>query len=108
MPISDKDILQIDATVIAGILILMTVSSFAITPQNHVQNNILPNMSPTSLAGLLIVPFSLSAILSIIHSQFETNRHHKLLVNIEGGARGGMIGGFCYLFGFAIYFAFWM
>src|SRR5215469_1343993 len=57
--IGDKDLLQVDATIIAGILILLTISS--------IKNQ--PLLTLYSFIGL--VPFALSEILLIIAGMFS-------------------------------------
>lgn len=55
MELENKDIIQANATIIAGVLILFTLSNVAGDP-SHVKNVV-------GLAAYTVIPFSISAIL---------------------------------------------
>ena len=61
--LSNKEIIQIDATIITGLLILLTISSFV---QVGDQSPI--GRTPFEVAAFLIVPFALSAFIAVAHS----------------------------------------
>ena len=121
MPLSDTSILQINATIIAGILILLTISSFNIydnvshntkisnsnqtNTQTDVQNK--HNTNPRYYAGYLIFPFALSASLAIIRTSLETMPTFTRVSNgIYGASYASMLSGFFGLIGFAFFLQF--
>jgi hypothetical protein len=67
-PFAIRDILQIDATVIAGALILLTVSSTSVIPELQK----ICEVSVALLTGMIVLFFSTSAITAIV-SLFSTS-----------------------------------
>lgn len=65
MTFNGVDILQIDATVIAGVLILLTVTSFV--EQRDAQSS-KPLFKPRRAVGYVGIPFALSAIIALFAS----------------------------------------
>lgn len=65
MVLNGIDILQIDATVIAGILILLTITSFV--EQRDTQSS-KPVLKPRKAVGYVGIPFALSAIIALLAS----------------------------------------
>lgn len=57
--IDASDVLQVDATVVVGILILLTISSFSNVAFKKWKFKISPRQATT----IIVIPFSLSAIL---------------------------------------------
>ncbi|MFY3742159.1 MAG: NADH:ubiquinone oxidoreductase subunit 6 (subunit J) [Candidatus Nitrosomirales archaeon] len=92
MVLNDKDLLQANATIIAGVLILLTIASVIITSDD----GFLASLRKIFLAGG-IIPFILSAI--IILSPMIANEEKRL-----HNAKFAMIGGLVYLGGSIIYF----
>ncbi len=94
MSLTDKDILQVDATVIAGLLILLTIQSFAfpstslpsytgIIPINQTEISKAahflksPFTNPIYTELYMMWPFALSAILLLLNSNpFHTSEDH--------------------------------
>ncbi len=71
MTLENRDILQVNATVIMGLLILLSLSSFV---ESGEKNSI--NRTPQEAASFLIIPFSLSALV-IIMGSFSTTLEQK-------------------------------
>ncbi len=63
-------VLQIDATVIAGILILLTIRSFIFEREGKVSKHI---PKPSWVVGLVGTPFAFSAILLLLHLMAVVN-----------------------------------
>jgi hypothetical protein len=72
MVIEDKDILQLDATIIAGALVLLTVSSIA-------PGSLITQRTLISIASMLIILFGLSAL-----SILRRNRSDYFLISALG------------------------
>ena len=121
MPLNDKDFLQIDATIIAGLLILLTISSIVldteiissetiekINNQTETENNQDKSDALSStkfLAWAMIMPFSVSALLTLYHSFAEEGKRSKrTLAFVRGLNYGIMSSGFIYI----VVFIFWI
>ncbi len=121
MPLNDKDFLQIDATIIAGLLILLTITSITSTDESPIsistemagnqsqtdneqyQSNIFE--SPKFLAWAMIMPFAMSAIVVMFRSfAEETKRSQKTLDWLRSFNLGVLVSGFVYI----IIFLFWI
>lgn len=71
MILETRDILQVNATVIMGLLILLSLSSFA---ESGEENPV--GRTPKEIASFLILPFALSAIV-IISGSFSVTWEQK-------------------------------
>lgn len=63
-----SDILQIDATVIAGILILLTISSYKVSGSDS--KKYFRGFTKEGMTALVVIPFGISAILSMGRCMF--------------------------------------
>ena len=90
--LQDRDIIQIDATVIAGALILLTVRAFSVNLP-EIANQIFSVFYTT----ILVTIFSISAIITAFGSLFEGERHQRLRRHINQSGIITMIVGFGYL-----------
>lgn len=90
--LESSDLLQIDATIIAGILILLTISSFIPTPTgqiNRMNRKIIQKIgkktyefTPYSVTAFIVMPFAVSAILIIIKQSFDMYQiEHQFFAN---------------------------
>jgi hypothetical protein len=66
-----SDILQIDATVIAGILILLTISSYKVSVSNS--KKYFRGFTKEGMTALVVVPFGISALLSLGRCMFSSS-----------------------------------
>ena len=79
MTLENKNILQIDATVITGLLIFLTISgiepsvidrlSTPSTPQDQTKPELAPRFR---IASIMIIPFGLSALLILLYETVKT------------------------------------
>ena len=88
MPLDDKDIIQIDATVIASALVLLTLS---FTLGTLKASETAQQAMRITLALMVTVPFSISAMF-VISENVTTNEKHK--GKFRRYALGGMFVGF--------------
>ncbi len=66
MVLQDRDIIQINATVIAGVFVLLTVRIFAGALPEHVEQ-----FFKAFYVASIVIPFAVSAIITIIGSLSE-------------------------------------
>jgi hypothetical protein len=83
MTLEDRDIIQVDASVIAGVLIFLTLT------------NVGQFKSPVFLTLLVIIPLSISAVLIGFENMKQGKSYEKY--QFKGYALVFMIGGFIYL-----------
>src|SRR5687767_3371755 len=90
MVLDDKDIIQVDATVIVGALILLTLSNLA--------EGLLPAVAliQTMLTLSIVLPFATSAIFIAASSSYKTPEANRDRI-IKRAALITMIVGFVYL-----------
>jgi hypothetical protein len=70
MPIEDKDILQLDGTVIAGLLIFLTISVFETPSSDEAPPSIFSGPALRFMATFsMLIPFVLSATLLLLEER---------------------------------------
>ena len=105
-----KDIIQINATVIAGILILLTIqATFQAVVETEImtESNERTTSFPVLFTIFMIIPFSFSAICAIFldRHEMEEDTKSKSYGRIYGLSRWALIAGFGYIPAFlAIWF----
>ncbi|HJT49807.1 MAG TPA: hypothetical protein VJ729_16625 [Nitrososphaeraceae archaeon] len=104
MPLNDRDIIQVDATVIAGALILLTLT-FALGTLKA--SELAQQTIRITLAMTVTVPFALSAIFVIWENMMTKATDEKRKAKLRTYALGTMFIGFAFiiiLFGFLMSF----